>query len=90
MKKIIRLGFLLATAFCLCGVIVRHDVADNEFIALANHYPQICHLPMGEGTLIDSSWVLTAGHSEETQRRAGMESSSTIAESANMLIGFRK
>jgi hypothetical protein len=51
------------TAFCLLtSLIVRDDVTDDKFIELAKAYPQICHFPMGEGVLIDSSWVLTAGH----------------------------
>jgi hypothetical protein len=44
------------------GLVVRHDVAEARFIELAKRYPQLCHLPMGEATLIDSCWILTAGH----------------------------
>jgi len=44
------------------GLIVRDDIPDKRFIELAKKYPQTCHLPMGEATLIDSSWILTAGH----------------------------
>jgi secreted trypsin-like serine protease len=44
------------------SLIVRDDMADNKFIELAKKYPQICHLPMGEAALIDSNWIITAGH----------------------------
>lgn len=54
--------FLIPLVFGLHNLIVRHDVSDKNFIDLAKKYPQICHFPMGEGTLIDSHWILTAGH----------------------------
>ena len=44
------------------SLVVRHDVPEETFIALAKKFPQVCHFEMGEGTLIDSCWVLTAGH----------------------------
>lgn len=44
-------------------IITRDDVSDSKFIALGEKYSDIiCHFPMGEGTLIDSCWVITAGH----------------------------
>lgn len=60
-----RIFLTLISTICLIifpGLIVRDDVPDAKFIALAQQYPQLCHLPMGEATLIDSSWILTAGH----------------------------
>ena len=44
------------------SLIVRHDVPDEQFIALGKKYPQICHLPDGEATLIKENWVVTAAH----------------------------
>nr|WP_321245966.1 trypsin-like serine protease [uncultured Psychroserpens sp.] len=44
------------------SLIVRHDVADEKFIALGKEYPQICHLSDGEATLIRKNWVVTAAH----------------------------
>jgi hypothetical protein len=45
------------------SIIIRDDVNDSKYIELGKKYSDIiCHFPMGEGTLIDSSWVITAGH----------------------------
>jgi hypothetical protein len=45
------------------AIITRDDVSDSKFIELGKKYSDIlCHFPMGEGTLIDSFWVITAGH----------------------------
>jgi secreted trypsin-like serine protease len=44
------------------SLVVRHDVPDEKFIALANEYPQIVHLADGEATLISEEWLLTAAH----------------------------
>ncbi len=60
--KILKTIFLLTIALTLQSLIVRHDVPDEKFIELAKKYTQICHFQMGEGTLIDSCWILTAGH----------------------------
>ncbi len=60
--KIIKVTSLIIVAFALQSLVVRHDVPDEKFIELAKHYPQICHFEMGEGTLIASQWILTAGH----------------------------
>lgn len=55
---------------CLAlGLVVRHDIPDRRFIELARDYPQLCHFPMGEGTLVAGSWVLTAGHVGRDLRR---------------------
>ena len=44
-------------------IIIRDDVNDSKYIELGKKYSDIiCHFPMGEGTLIDSSWIITAGH----------------------------
>ena len=52
--------FLVLQSFI---IIIRDDVIDSKYIALGKKYSDIlCHFPMGEGTLIDSSWVITAGH----------------------------
>ncbi|HJY64044.1 MAG TPA: trypsin-like serine protease [Ignavibacteria bacterium] len=61
LRTIKKLG-LIAAALVFQSLIVRDDVPDEKFIELAKQYPQICHFPMGEGTLIDSSWIITAGH----------------------------
>jgi hypothetical protein len=44
-------------------IIIRHDRDDQHYLNLAKKYEDlICHFSMGEGTLIHSEWVLTAGH----------------------------
>ena len=58
----LKLLLLPIIAILFESLIVRHDVLDVKFIELAKQYPQICHFQMGEGTLIDSCWILTAGH----------------------------
>lgn len=62
MHTVIRMVVLIVAVLIFQGLIVRHDIPDETFITLAKKYPQICHLPMGEATLIDTSWVITAGH----------------------------
>jgi hypothetical protein len=62
MKRSLFLLGSIPLFFLFTSLIVRDDVADERFIELAKKYPQLCHLPMGEATLIDSSWALTAGH----------------------------
>ena len=53
---------LLLTTHSLC-IITRDDVNDSKYINLGKkHSDIICHFSMGEGTIIDSSWVITAGH----------------------------
>ena len=44
-------------------IVIRDDVEDEAYLRSGEKYSDIiCHFPMGEGTLIDSCWVLTAGH----------------------------
>lgn len=62
MKQLLQVVSLLTAFVLLQSLIVRHDVDDQKFIDYAKNYPQICHLPMGEAALIDSMWVVTAGH----------------------------
>ena len=62
MKKTSAILLLLITPLLLMSLIVRHDVSDKRFIALAKKYPQICHLADGEATLIKDNWVVTAAH----------------------------
>jgi len=62
MKSLIRYSLVVVSSVLLQSLVVRDDVPDAKFIALAKEFPQICHLPMGEATLIDSCWMLTAGH----------------------------
>ena len=52
----------MCAALVFQSLVVRHDVADEKHIALAQKYPQVCHFAMGEGTLVDSLWILTAAH----------------------------
>jgi secreted trypsin-like serine protease len=61
-KETIKIVVFSIFALTLQGLILRHDVPDEKFVELAKQYPQICHLPMGEGALIDTSWIITAGH----------------------------
>ncbi|MES2590448.1 MAG: trypsin-like serine protease [Bacteroidota bacterium] len=62
MKALARFFILIIFTCIFQGLIVRHDIADEKFIELAKNYPQVCHLPMGEATLVDSLWAITAGH----------------------------
>ncbi len=63
MKKILpKLVVLFMSWIVFSSLIVRHDVPDTKFIELAKDYPQICHFSVGEGTLIQSQWILTAAH----------------------------
>ncbi len=55
---IIGVTYLLLASF----IIIRHDVDDSKYIELAKKYHSVCHFLMGEGVLIESNWVLTAGH----------------------------
>ncbi len=62
MKKIILFPIVVIGLILLQSLVVRDDVPDAKFIELAKQYPQIAHFAMGEGTVIDSSWILTVGH----------------------------
>ncbi len=65
MKRLLRLLVVLLTSYSLMSLVVRHDVPDEQFIALAMEYPQIAHLADGEATLIGEEWLLTAAHVAE-------------------------
>lgn len=67
--KIFKIVLLLTATLTLQSLIVRHDVPDEKFIVLAKKYQEICHFQMGEGTLVGSSWILTAGHVGEDLER---------------------
>ena len=69
MSLIKRTLVLTILAFTTQSLIVRHDIPDEQFIELAKQYNQICHFPMGEGTLIGASWILTAAHVAEALKR---------------------
>ena len=69
MKQSLQFLFLSVAFVLFQSLIVRHDVDDQKFIDYAKNYPQICHLPMGEAALIDSLWVVTAGHVGEDLNR---------------------
>lgn len=62
MKKASSILLFLIMSFSLMSLVVRHDVSDERFIALAKKYPQIGHLSDGESTLIKENWVITAAH----------------------------
>ena len=63
MKHLVSLTLLL---FIVSGFIVRrHDVPDEDYIKLAQKFEDYtCHLdlPDGNGTFINSSWIITAAH----------------------------
>ncbi|MFH6603789.1 S1 family peptidase [Maribacter algicola] len=64
-QRMKRTGGLLAVlivSFAQMALVVRHDVPNQRYIELAKKYPQICHLPDGEATLIKENWLLTAAH----------------------------
>ena len=62
MRSNLRLLILISLSFCFQSLIVRHDVPDEKFMEYAKSFPQLCHLPDGESTLIAPSWILTAAH----------------------------
>ena len=62
MKKAISILFLIFLSLSIMSLVVRHDVPDEQYIALGKKYPQICHLSDGEATLIKENWVVTAAH----------------------------
>jgi hypothetical protein len=57
--RYIILAFLL---FFTTGLILRHDVSDQDYIDFAKDYHQLCHFADGEGTLIAPEWVITTAH----------------------------
>ena len=46
------------------AIIIRHDRTDAQYVALGSRYPSVVKVGrrMGDGTLIDARWVLTAAH----------------------------
>lgn len=62
MKLIFLLLLTLITIKSGNAIIIRHDVDDAKYIERAKRFVQVCHFEMGEGTLIDQRWILTAGH----------------------------
>lgn len=67
MKKENSILVFLMLSFSLMSLIVRHDVSDDRFIALAKKYPQTVNLNiggsgLGESTLIKENWLVTAAH----------------------------
>ena len=55
----IGIAYLFFESFILIN---RHDVEEAKHIELGKKYHSLCLFPMGEGVLIDSDWVLTAGY----------------------------
>ncbi len=64
MRSFITAFLIIGVAYMLLQgfIIIRHDTDDSKYVELGKKYQSICHFPMGEGVLIDSEWVLTAGH----------------------------
>jgi Trypsin len=62
MKSKISIPILIVLSIFLQSLVVRHDIKDKDLLELAKKYPSICHFRNGEGTLIKSNWILTAGH----------------------------
>lgn len=62
MKKTIQILAITFISFTLMSLIVRHDVADKDYIELGKKYPQVVHFSDGEGTLIEKDWIITAAH----------------------------
>lgn len=66
MLKIATLSLALLTSvgFSSWPIIIRHDVADDEYLELGQRVRGLVHLnlPDGQGVLIAPEWVLTAAH----------------------------
>lgn len=58
-----------SVALLFCSMIIRHDVEDARYLALGRRFPGLVHFPMGEGSLIATQWVLTAGHLGQDLKR---------------------
>lgn len=62
MKQVQNILVAIAMLCLFTSLIVRHDVNDDELIALAKEFPQICHPKFGEATLIHPNFVVSAAH----------------------------
>ena len=52
----------VALATVAHAIVIRHDRDDAQYRAMAGDYPMVCRVAQGMGTLVDSMWVITAGH----------------------------
>lgn len=64
---------LLLFASVANGIVIRHDRDEALYRDMAAQYPMVCRVGQGMGTLIDSLWVLTAGHVAEMQAREAID-----------------
>lgn len=76
---------LVCTAQSGKTIIIRHDTNVADHIALAERYPAVCHFPDGEGTLIDTEWVVTAAHVALGLRRVQERGQSVTVMCAGMI-----
>ena len=61
----------LAGAERLSAIVIRHDVSDDRYRAMAARFPAVGHFGRaGTGTLVAPSWVLTAAHVASRLRSA--------------------
>ena len=61
----------LAGAERLSAIVIRHDVSDDRYRAMAARFPAVGHFGRaGTGTLVGPSWVLTAAHVASRLRSA--------------------
>ena len=52
----------VALATVAHAIVIRHDRDDAQYRQMAADYPMVCRVAQGMGTLVDSMWVITAGH----------------------------
>lgn len=62
--KFIMTVFVVGITFKASGIVIRHDIDDKNYLATTQDFPPLATLyNIGvHGTLIDSFWVVTAGH----------------------------
>jgi V8-like Glu-specific endopeptidase len=65
LKSLTHLGFTLFLLIISSSfIVIRDDKTDTEYIALGKSHPYVCKVGQnaGDGTLINSQWIITAGH----------------------------
>lgn len=71
LQLILGISIFISFAF---DIVRRHDKSDVDYLELGKKFPAVCKVGVrgGDGTLIDSEWVITAAHvAEGMYRREG-------------------